>query len=203
MVSVLVSLLATLDASSFSNLWVQLDQMRKDVFREKETKSKFDNGTTREVVTPLSEFTDKLPERPKVVESSSIAVSRLSSVALPRSGIEPEQANSKRLIVGHGISLNGKIASCDRLVIEGNVEAELENCHTIEVAESGTFKGTAEIAGAEISGQYEGKLTVRETLVIRSTGRVTGTVRYGRLQIEDGGEINGDFKSAAAARTKD
>ena len=59
----------------------------------------------------------------------------------------------------------------------------------------------AEITGAEISGHYEGSLTVRENLLIRSTGRVSGTVRYGKLHIEDGGEINGDVKSIASAKT--
>jgi cytoskeletal protein CcmA (bactofilin family) len=82
------------------------------------------------------------------------------------------------------------------------VEAELENCRTVEVSESGTFKGAAEIAAAEISGHYEGSLTVRENLLVRATGRISGTVRYGRLHIEDGGEINGDFKSNVAAAPK-
>ena len=108
---------------------------------------------------------------------------------------ETKAAETKKLIVGRDISLNGKISSCDRLVVEGEVEAELHDCHTIEIAESGTFKGAAEIEGAEVSGRYEGSLTVRGNLLIRGSGRVSGTVRYGRLQIEDGGEINGDIKS--------
>jgi len=102
---------------------------------------------------------------------------------------------SKKLIVGRDISLNGRISSCDRLVVEGEVEAELHDCHTIEIARTGTFKGAAEIEGAEISGRYEGSLTVRENLLIRSTGHVSGTIRYGRLEVEQGGEINGDVKS--------
>ncbi|MFI4988875.1 MAG: polymer-forming cytoskeletal protein, partial [Alphaproteobacteria bacterium] len=57
------------------------------------------------------------------------------------------------------------------------------------------FKGAAEIEGAEVSGHYEGSLTVRNNLLIHSTGHVSGTIRYGRLQIEQGGEINGDVKS--------
>jgi cytoskeletal protein CcmA (bactofilin family) len=174
------------------------------MFREKETRLNSDNRV-REVVTPLSEFTGTTSTTPKVVVQSPIAVSRLSTptptpTVTPRDQIEAangKQTETKRLMVGRGISLNGKISSCDRLIIEGNVEAELENCHTVEVSESGTFKGAAEIAGAEISGQYEGSLTVRDNLLIRATGRVSGIVRYGRLQIEDGGEINGDFKSAA------
>jgi cytoskeletal protein CcmA (bactofilin family) len=133
-----------------------------------------------------------------------MAVSRLATptpTSTPSAKIEAKneaQTESKRLTVGRGISL-GKISSCDRLVIEGTVEAELENCQTVEVTESSKFKGEAEIGAAEISGQYEGSLTVRENLLIRGTGRVSGTVRYGRLHIEDGGELNGDFKSMLAA----
>jgi cytoskeletal protein CcmA (bactofilin family) len=108
----------------------------------------------------------------------------------------------KRLIVGRGISVRGKISACDKLIIEGNLEAELENCGTVEVSESGTFKGDAEIAQAKISGQFEGSLTVRERLLVRTTGRVSGTVRYGRLHIEDGGEINGDVKSLGTVSPK-
>ncbi|MGO8865590.1 MAG: bactofilin family protein [Alphaproteobacteria bacterium] len=117
---------------------------------------------------------------------------RRLEATLPAPAAKPE---SKKLIVGRDISLNGKIASCDRLIVEGRVEAELQECHTIEIAESGTFKGAAEIESAEVSGHYEGSLTVRENLLIHSTGQVSGTIRYGRLEIEEGGEINGDIKS--------
>ncbi|HYB10335.1 MAG TPA: polymer-forming cytoskeletal protein [Alphaproteobacteria bacterium] len=111
-------------------------------------------------------------------------------------------AESKKLIVGRDISLNGKIASCDRLIVEGKVEAELQDCHTIEIAESGTFKGAAEIENAEVSGRYDGSLTVRDGLIVRSTGHVSGTIRYGRIEIERGGEINGDVKSLGAKSEK-
>ena len=177
------------------------------MFREKDTKSNSDTGV-HEVVTPLSEFPGTTSRTPRVVVPSPISIARQSTTTptvTPRDKIDPgngAQTDGKRLTVGRGISLNGKISACDRLVIEGNVEAELENCHTVEVTESGKFKGAAEIAGAEISGQYEGSLTVRENLLIRSTGRVSGTVRYGRLHIEDGGEINGDFQSMVAATPK-
>jgi len=109
---------------------------------------------------------------------------------------------SKKLIVGRDISLKGRISSCDRLVVEGQVEAELHDCHTIEITRTGTFKGAAEIEGAEVSGLYEGSLTVRERLLIRSTGHVSGTIRYGRLEVEQGGEINGDVKSLKSKADK-
>jgi cytoskeletal protein CcmA (bactofilin family) len=103
-------------------------------------------------------------------------------------------SDGKKLIVGREIALNGQISSCEKLVVEGRVEANMSECHEIEIAESGTFKGSAEIEVAEISGTFEGSITARDLLIVRSTGRVTGSICYGRLEIERGGEIEGDVK---------
>ncbi|HVA13621.1 MAG TPA: polymer-forming cytoskeletal protein [Stellaceae bacterium] len=176
--------------------------------RDKDAKPKSDDRI-HETVTPLSDMGAAMATLPSPTEKPSGAVPRVASVApvtpivLPRDKNEIKseaKSETKRLIVGRGISLDGKISFCDRLVIDGKVEAELEDCHTVEVTENGTFKGAAEITGAEISGHYDGSLTVRENLLIRGTGRVSGTVRYGRLHIEDGGEINGDVKSLASTK---
>ena len=105
----------------------------------------------------------------------------------------PSYGESKRLIVGRDIVLTGSINSCDKLVVEGRVEASLTDCREIEIAETGTFKGEAEIEVAEISGRFEGNLTARELLLVRAKGSVAGTVRFGRLEVERGGEIEGDI----------
>lgn len=99
----------------------------------------------------------------------------------------------KKLIVGREIELSGNISACDKLVVEGRVEAELSDCRQIEIAASGVFKGSAAIDMAEISGNFEGNLTARDILIVRSTGRITGTVRFGKLEIERGGEVVGDI----------
>ena len=174
--------------------------------REKDAKLKSDDRI-HETVTPLSDMsgsaTAVLPnptEKPTTISVSRVTALTPTPMTGARDGKNESKNETKRLTVGRGISLNGKISFCDRLVIDGKVEAELEDCHTVEVTENGTFKGAAEITGAEISGHYDGSLTVRENLLIRSTGRVSGTVRYGKLHIEDGGEINGDVKSLASAK---
>jgi cytoskeletal protein CcmA (bactofilin family) len=103
-------------------------------------------------------------------------------------------SDGKRLLVGREIALSGQISACDKLVVEGRVEANMSECREIEVAESGTFKGEAEIDIAEIAGTFDGSITARELLIIRSTGRVSGTVRVGRLEVERGGEIDGNIQ---------
>jgi cytoskeletal protein CcmA (bactofilin family) len=106
-----------------------------------------------------------------------------------------EQSEARRLIVGRDISLAGEITSCDKLIVEGSVEANLQGCHEVEIAESGLFKGSASIDEAQVSGRFEGELVVRRRLLIRSTGRVAGTIRYGQLEVEAGGQLAGDIQA--------
>jgi cytoskeletal protein CcmA (bactofilin family) len=103
---------------------------------------------------------------------------------------------AKMLVVGREITLSGgQISACDKLVVEGRVEAVLDACRVIEIAETGSFKGSADIEEAEIRGRLDGKLSVRGKLVIRGTGRVNGDIRYGQIEIETGGEISGNVQA--------
>jgi len=103
--------------------------------------------------------------------------------------------DQKRLIVGRDISLTGEITSCDRLIVEGQVEVTLPSARLIEVAPTGVFKGNADVEEADISGRFEGELIARGRLVVRAGGRVQGKIRYGRIVIEQGGEISGDMQT--------
>ena len=106
-------------------------------------------------------------------------------------------ADLRKLIVGREITLSGEINSCDKLIIEGSVEANLQNCTEVELAETGLFKGSATIDEIDVRGRFEGTLTVRKRLLIRATGRVSGTIRYGQIEIECGGRISGDVQANA------
>lgn len=112
-------------------------------------------------------------------------------IDIPGPNRKPADSEGKKLIVGRDISLNGAITACDRLVVEGTVEANLSDAGAIEIAETGLFKGNAEVDEAEIAGRFEGGLMVRKRLTIRATGRVHGTVRYASIVIEAGGEVDG------------
>ena len=103
-----------------------------------------------------------------------------------------------KLTVGPNIKLKGvEITDCDTLVVEGLVEATMDS-RVIQIAEQGAFKGSAEIDVAEIRGEFNGNLTVRQKLVIYSTGKVTGTIRYGKLVIEEGGQLSGEIMFGTA-----
>jgi len=115
---------------------------------------------------------------------------------------QPVVDDAKKLVIGREIVLSGEINSCDLLVVEGKVEATMKECREIKITETGTFKGQVQFERADISGVFDGDLTAREHLVVRSTGRVTGKVRFGELEIERGGQVIGDiqvFGNGAAA----
>ncbi len=111
----------------------------------------------------------------------------------------PVQEGEAKLTVGPNIKLKGvEITDCDTLVVEGSVEATMDS-RMIQISERGSFKGSAEIDIAEIRGEFDGTLTVREKLVIYATGKVTGRIRYGKIVIEEGGQLSGEIVFGAAA----
>ncbi|MEI6730506.1 MAG: polymer-forming cytoskeletal protein [Pseudomonadota bacterium] len=133
--------------------------------------------------------------------NNSHNMSTVTAAAAEKSAIAAASAKSNRriLTVGNDILLKGEIATCDRLVIEGRVEAKLSDVHTVEIAACGSFIGTAEVEDAEISGIFEGDLIVHNRLVIYTGGEVRGNITYGEIEIERGGKLSGQIKTVENA----
>jgi cytoskeletal protein CcmA (bactofilin family) len=109
-----------------------------------------------------------------------------------------ENVVGARLIVGPDVKLKGaEILDCDTLVVEGRVEATMDS-RVIRIADKGAFSGKVSIDIAEIHGTFEGELTARSQLIIHATGKVSGKIRYGKLVIDEGGELCGDINAISA-----
>jgi cytoskeletal protein CcmA (bactofilin family) len=103
-----------------------------------------------------------------------------------------EAGERRTLVVGRGISVQGTVQDAERLVVEGTVEATMINGLTeLAIAHGGIFKGEVEVDEAEVAGTIDGTLTARHALIVRASGRVLGTAKCRRLQVEDGGQITG------------
>jgi len=142
---------------------------------------------------------EHVPATRVVPAASPVPASARRSLDVPhgnsRRGDRGEHGERK-LIVGRGLSLSGEIAACDILVVEGKVEAKLTDGKMLEITESGQFRGSVEIESADIAGRYDGELTVHGRLTVRSTGRISGMVRYGELEVNAGGQIIGELQVA-------
>ena len=138
-------------------------------------------------------------EAPKV-EVPKVEAPKIDPVPVKAAEPRPEEKQGSRLIVGPDIKLKGaEITDCDTLVVEGRVEASMDS-RVMQIAEAGSFHGTVGVDVAEIRGRFDGELTCRKQLVIHPTGRVSGKIRYGRIVIEEGGEVAGDVGSIGAGK---
>jgi cytoskeletal protein CcmA (bactofilin family) len=144
---------------------------------------------------PVRSSTPATPAAGTAQPSAAAAAAAVAAAA--QAPIAATPGGGSKLTVGPNIKLKGvEITDCDTLLVEGTVEATM-NSRVIEIAAQGAFRGSAEIDIAEIRGQFDGNLTVRQKLVIHSTGQVTGKVRYGKLVIEEGGQLCGDLQYVA------
>ena len=157
----------------------------------------------RETPTPNSPLNSNLTSN-----SPSSFAKPVNPVAAPgNASVSSQHSNSSstseggsKLIVGPKIKLKGaEITDCDTLVVEGRVEATMSS-RVIHIAEKGAFKGSVEVDLAEIHGEFDGDLTVREKLVVYATGRVSGKIRYGKVVIEEGGQLIGEMQVGTAAK---
>jgi len=173
--------------------------------RENETPTNLRHGATGAYPGASSSGSGTL-QSPASPAASSSAARPVAETVSPTS---TTHEGGSKLTVGPNIKLKGvEITDCDTLVVEGMVEATMDS-RVIQIAEQGAFKGSAEIDVAEIRGQFDGNLTVRQKLVIYATGRVTGTIRYGKLVVEEGGQLSGEIlfgtaggKPASSAQPK-
>lgn len=107
-----------------------------------------------------------------------------------------ENKEGQKLVVGPRIRLKGEVNNCDMLIIEGHFEGTAKS-RVLQVAQGGSFQGDAEVERAEMSGKFEGALTVSNRLFIRGSGRVSGTIQYFGIEVEQGGQISGNIQVAA------
>jgi len=164
---------------------------RNDAITKKEVRNIL--GTT----PTLSQATPELSD--KVAAQSTTAAAQAPQ---PATTTEPatESTLGARLIVGPDVKLKGaEILDCDTLVVEGRVEATMDS-RVIRIADQGSFAGKVSIDIAEIHGNFEGELTARSQLIIHSTGKVSGKIRYGKLVIDEGGELCGDINAISAEK---
>ena len=129
------------------------------------------NGTVK--TEPINNLTQTGLRGDTSASASAVTSTQTSPTVATESG--------SRLIVGPNIKLKGvEITDCDTLVVEGTVEATMDS-RVIQIMANGAFKGSADIDIAEIHGQFDGNLTVRDKLVIYAQGKVNGTIRYGKV----------------------
>ena len=174
-------------------------------------KTEGDDMASAPPLKPFSRKGSHAPSKPPTATSFQPGIKRrqpqipgaqtiVPSHSHARLGGEPD---SSWLIVGRDIRLSGEITACEKLIVEGTVEVTIPSARVLEIAPSGHFTGSAKVDEAYISGRYDGELVANEKLIIREGGHIKGTVRYGSIVIESGGEISGDMQALEKEDSKE
>ena len=95
-------------------------------------------------------------------------------------------------VIGRGTKLKGEVDAQGDVIVEGDVEASIRAA-TMRIDAGGSVKGDVHVANAEVRGNFEGTLNVRECLTVCSDGYISGAIRYGELKVDKGGLISGEM----------
>ena len=94
------------------------------------------------------------------------------------------------LYVGEGVCVKGDFSVPGVLVVDGLIEGNV-TARAVWVSLSGSIRGRIVATEAEIHGAISETIEVKQLLVVHATGRVTGDVHYGELQLAKGAVISG------------
>ena len=101
-------------------------------------------------------------------------------------------AKENSIFIGEGVVFSGSIKAPNQAIISGKFDGELE-ARDVLIGTSGVMTGSTTAQFVDVKGEIHETVTSRELLIVRATGRVRGTVTYGEIEIERGGQIKGDM----------
>ncbi|MEY5101132.1 MAG: hypothetical protein RJA36_3851 [Pseudomonadota bacterium] len=103
------------------------------------------------------------------------------------------QAENCCLIVGEGVTINGKIVAPGPVRVLGNVKGEL-SASDICVAPGGRVEGRMLGRNLDLSGHVSEAVSASGHLRIRTGATVRADILYQTLEIEGGANIEGSLK---------
>lgn len=97
------------------------------------------------------------------------------------------------LLIGEGVNITGNISMQGAIHVYGNLSGEIV-AQEIFIGATGKVNGEIRVSFADIRGEVTNSIHVKETLIVRSTGKISGTITYQSLEIEHGGIIDGTIE---------
>ena len=98
------------------------------------------------------------------------------------------------LYLGAGVIANGAITAPGLIEIDGTITGVI-TAESVNITGNGEVKGTTTADHIRVAGKLMEVSVAKRSLLIESTGRVSGDISYGDLEIRKGGDIQGSIKS--------
>ena len=104
-----------------------------------------------------------------------------------------EGTKDKSIFIGTGVVFKGSISAPNQAIISGTVEGDLV-AKDVLIGAAGVVTGTTEADFIDVKGELNESISSKNVLIVRSSGKITGDVTYGEIEIERGGKIKGSMK---------
>nr|WP_319400248.1 polymer-forming cytoskeletal protein [uncultured Carboxylicivirga sp.] len=112
---------------------------------------------------------------------------------------EPE--NKLPNMIGPGTKIKGDLETNGDIKIDGTVEGNIVSKGRVLIGQNGVVKGDVKCTNCDIYGHFDGKILITELLSLKSSSKLTGDVKTGKLSIEPGAIFTGTCDMAGDSTT--
>lgn len=106
-----------------------------------------------------------------------------------RSGHSGESSGTNQIL--SGTTITGDIATEGNIRIDGVLKGSLVAKGKLVVGATGVIEGEINCQNADISGTVKAKVTVADSLTLKSTAKLSGDISTNKLSIEPGANFSG------------
>ena len=132
------------------------------------------------------EGTPAQPETPQPEEPMS---------AKPQRTITPSTGNRVQTVLGQEVFVKGDLSGKEDLLIEGQCEGTLNfHDHCLTIGSKGQVKCEIHARQVVVHGAVDGRISAKDRVEIRKTGRVVGEIVSAGVALEDGAFFKGSIE---------
>jgi len=102
--------------------------------------------------------------------------------------------SSRVLVISEDTYLKGDVRNGGRIEVYGYIEGTVTG-DQLFVKHGGRCYGTVKVESADVDGDLQGDIFVKQLITIRGAGSVTGDVQYGRLAMEMGANLSAQVRN--------
>ena len=93
--------------------------------------------------------------------------------------------------ISAGTIVKGEVFSDCDVRVDGKVDGKVYSNGKVVVGTSAEVKGEIACSNIDFWGKIEGDIVVRDTLTLKSSSSVNGSISVNKIQVEMGAQVNG------------
>lgn len=103
------------------------------------------------------------------------------------------QSTTKSVIMADTV-IEGDVVARGTVTLNGRVQGSV-SAHSVEISETGAVYGSLRAQSADVNGAVQGDVAILGLIRIGKTGSVSGDVVYGKISMDQGGELSASLRN--------